>query len=228
MRGLQPAMAIGEEQFRVAVNLPELTQGAEGGVRQRDEAIPVAFGIANMHPLARRIDVADLQCQPFAQAQAQTVEGKIEHPIAQRARGGKKLLGLVDRDNVGQPLDLGRFDQMGHDPGFVQDVGGVELQAIQIKFDCAPGVGLDQVAEIVGQLGFGEVVDLVGEVSAQAPDGAGISLDGLGLQPLELEVLEMRLVLPVKVFGGACCRHCRHAGLSSRNIAQSNPSATRG
>ncbi|MDP2829920.1 MAG: hypothetical protein Q8O37_15110 [Sulfuricellaceae bacterium] len=80
-------------------------------------------------------------------------------------------------------------------------MGGVELQAIQVKFDRAPGVALDQVAEIVGQLGFGEVVDLVGEVSAQAPDGAGVGVDGLGLQPLELEVLEMGLVLPVEVLG---------------------------
>ncbi len=42
-------------------------------------------------------------------------------------------------------------------------------------------------------------VDLVIEVPADAPDGARVGLDGLGLQPLELEVLEMRLVLPVKV-----------------------------
>jgi hypothetical protein len=29
MRGLQAALAIGEEQFGVAVNLPELAQGGE-------------------------------------------------------------------------------------------------------------------------------------------------------------------------------------------------------
>jgi hypothetical protein len=39
-------------------------------------------------------------------------------------------------------------------------------------------------------LGFGEIVDLVGKIAAQAPDGTGIGVDGLGLQPLELEVLE--------------------------------------
>lgn len=202
MHGLQTPMAIGEEQFGVAMNLPEAPQGGESGFWQGNEAIPVAFGIANVHPLASRIDVADLQRQPFAQAQAQTVQGEIEHPIAQRAGRSKEALGFVDRDNVGQPLCLGRLDQMGHHPGLAQDVGGVKLEAIQVQLDGAPGVGLDQVAEVIGQLGFGEVVDLVGKIPAQAPDGAGIGVDGLGLQPLELEVLEVGLVLPIKVLGG--------------------------
>jgi hypothetical protein len=48
---------------------------------------------------------------------------------------------------------------------------------------------------------------------------AGIRINGLGLQTLELEVLEMRLVLPSKVLDGLCL----HAGLSSRNIAESFP-----
>jgi hypothetical protein len=113
MRSLQPAMAIGEEQLRVAMHLPEAPQGAERGVRQGNETIPVALGVAYVHPMALRIDVADLQRQSFAQAQAQTVQREIQHPVAQRAGRGKQALGFLDRDNVGQPLCLGRFDQMG-------------------------------------------------------------------------------------------------------------------
>ena len=60
---------------------------------------------------------------------------------------------------------------------------------------------------------------MIGKIRADAPYGAGVCLYGLRLQPLELEVLEMRLVLPVKVIGGVV----RHAGLSSRNIAESSP-----
>ena len=108
---------------------------------------------------------------------------------------------------------------MGHDPGLVQHVDGVELEAVQIELDCAPGVAGDEVAEVVGQLGFGQVVDAVREILTHAPDGAGIGIDGLGLQPLELEVLEMGLVLPVEVRAAARL----HAGLSSRNTAQSTP-----
>lgn len=88
---------------------------------------------------------------------------------------------------------------------------GVELEAVEVEFDGAPRVRTDQVAEILGELRFGEIVDLLGEIPAQAPDGAGVSVDGLGLQPLEFEVLEMQLVLPVKVAG----RSVRH-GVQSK------------
>ena len=57
----------------------------------------------------------------------------------------------------------------------------------------------NQFAEVVGQLRFGQAVDLVIEAFADAPDGARIGVDGLGLQALELEVLVMGLVLLVKV-----------------------------
>ncbi len=52
---------------------------------------------------------------------------------------------------IGVFLALGqhRVDQAG------ALVGGVELQAVEIKFDRAPGVRPDQVAEILGELRFG-------------------------------------------------------------------------
>ena len=68
MGGLQAALAIGEEQFRVAVELPELAQGGERRRGQRYQPIAVAFGIADVHPLALGINVAHRERQPFAQA----------------------------------------------------------------------------------------------------------------------------------------------------------------
>jgi hypothetical protein len=75
----------------------------------------------------------------------------------------------------------------------------------------------DQVTEVVGQLRGRQVVDLVVEVVAHAPDGAGIGVDGLGLQALEFEVLEVGLVLLIKISRGAGF----HAAVSSRNVAES-------
>jgi hypothetical protein len=69
--------------------LPEAAQELWVAVRQRHQAILVALGIADMHPRARRIDVADRQPQPFAQAQSQTVEGEEEHPVTEHLRGGE-------------------------------------------------------------------------------------------------------------------------------------------
>ena len=76
---------------------------------------------------------------------------------------------------------------------------GEELEAVQVELDCAPGVRCNQFAEVVGQLRFGQAVDLVIETQTDAPDGARIGVDGLRLQTLEFEVLEMGLVLLVKV-----------------------------
>lgn len=223
MRRLQTTVAIGKEQFGVTVQLPELPQGSQRRRRQGHEAVPVAFGVAYLYAHPGGIDVADFQGQPFAQAQPQAVEGEIEHPVAQGARRQKQALRFVDRNDVGQALRLGRLDQVRHHPGLLQDMGGVELQAVEIELDRAPRVCPDQVAEVLGELRLGEVVDLLGKVLTQPPDSTGVGVDGLGLQPLEFEMLEMGLVLPVEVPG----QSVRHAGLSSRNIAESLPSTAR-
>jgi hypothetical protein len=73
LRRLQAAMAIGKEQFRVAMQLPELAQGGQRRCRQGHEAIPVALGVADLDAHPGGIDVADFEGQPFAQAQPQAV-----------------------------------------------------------------------------------------------------------------------------------------------------------
>ena len=213
----QSALPVGEKQDRIAVGGPEAAQQRVRGGRQRHEAIPVAFGVAHMHAVAHGVDVADLQAQPFAQPQAQAVEGEVEHPIAEHAGGSQQTLHFGHRDDVRQALALGRLDDAGRPPGFLQDVLGVELQAIQVELDGAPGVGAEEFGEVVGQLRFAQGVDAVIEVRADAADGARVGFDGLGLQALELEMLEMGLVLPVKSGGG----WLRHAGVSSRLVAKS-------
>jgi hypothetical protein len=102
---------------------------------------------------------------------------------------------------------LGGLIRPGATQGFFRTCCVVELQAVQVELDRGPGVRGHQIGEVVGQLRLGQIVDLVVEVVADAANGARVGLDGLGLQPLELEVLEMRLVLPVKV-GGAMLSSC--------------------
>ena len=68
---------------------PEAAQKLVRRLRQGNEAIPVALGVADVHVPACRIDIPDLQAQPFAKAQPQTIEGEVEHPVADHARGGE-------------------------------------------------------------------------------------------------------------------------------------------
>jgi hypothetical protein len=73
-------------------------------------------------------------------------------------------------------------------------MGVEELQSVQVQFDRAPRVGGQQIGEIVGQR-----IDPVLEIVAGPAEGAGISLDGLRLQALELDMLEVGLVKAVEV-----------------------------
>jgi hypothetical protein len=217
---LEAGAAVGEEQFGVAVRLPETAQHRERGLRQRHQAVAVALGVAHLHAHALGVDIGHRERKALAQPQAETVEGEVEHPIAQHPGGQKQPLRLIDRDDVGQALRLGRLDQVGHCPRLLEHMRGEELQAVEVELDRAPRVGADEVAEILGELRLGERLDAVVEIRAQAPDSAGVGVDGLGLQPLQLQMLEMAVVLPGKVRWKAR----RHAGRSSRSRAESAPS----
>ena len=61
-------------------------------------------------PARARIDVADLQAQPFTKPQAQAVEGEEEHLVAEDVGGGEDPPGQVVGDDVGQALRLRRLD----------------------------------------------------------------------------------------------------------------------
>ena len=56
------------------------------------------------------------------------------------------------------------------------------------------------------------------EILAHAPDGSAVGVDGLGLQALELEVLEVGLVALIKIGAGA---GGLHVDASSRDVAKS-------
>ena len=137
---LDATLPAGEQQYRVAVQLPEAAQHLMGGIGQGDQAIAVAFGVADVDAPARGINISYLQAQAFAEAQAHAVEDEEEHPVAEDAGGFEDALDLAHADDVGQALDFGRLDQPRRCPGFAQDVLVVELEAVQVELDGAPGV----------------------------------------------------------------------------------------
>ena len=67
-RRFHATLATGEQQHGVAMHGREAAQEIMRRLRQRNEAIPVAFGVADVHASACRIDIAELQPQPFAEA----------------------------------------------------------------------------------------------------------------------------------------------------------------
>ena len=181
------------------MDLPEAAQQLMGRVRQRDEAIPVALGVADVHACACRIDIAHLQSQPFAQAQSQAVEREEEHPVTHHAGGGKQPPGLGDGDDVGQPLALRGLDQAGRYPRLAQHMGVVELQPIQVELDRTPRVRRHQFGEVVRQLLLGELVDVAIEPHPDPPNRTRVRFDRLRLQPLELQMLQVQRVAALEI-----------------------------
>jgi hypothetical protein len=192
-------MAIRKQQHRVTMNLPEAAQQGQRGRRQGHQAILVALGIADMHALTFGVDIAHLQAQALAEAQTQAVDGEKENPVTEHMGGQEKLLSLFHANNIRQALDLGRLDQIGGYPGFAQHMGIIELEAVQIELDRAPGMRCQQIGKIIGQLRFGQVIDLFIEILTDTPNGTGVSLYRLGLEPFELKVFKMGLIIALEI-----------------------------
>jgi hypothetical protein len=88
---------------------------------------------------------------------------------------------------------------VGRCPGFAQHMGIIELEAVQIEFDAAPGVRRQQIGEIIGQLLFAQIVNPIIEIRADAANGTGVSLYRLGLEPFEFKVFEMGLIILLEI-----------------------------
>ncbi|WP_431065865.1 hypothetical protein [Methylotuvimicrobium sp.] len=81
-------------------------------------------------------------------------------------------------------------------PWFAQYLLILELEPVEIEFHGAPGVDCQQIGKILEQLSFEEVINLLIEIRADAPNSTGISLDRrLRLKPLEFQVFEMSLIV---------------------------------
>lgn len=56
-----------------------------------------------------------------------------------------------------------------------------------------------QIREIIGQLRFGQIVDVFIEILANAANGRGVSLYRLRLESFELKVFEMGLIVSLEM-----------------------------
>ena len=138
MSAVKTTFAVREQQLRMAVNGPKLTQSVQRHLRKWHQTIFVTLGISDMNTLAIGVDIGNGQTQTLAKTQAQAVEGEKEDLVAENACGFHDQFGLSYRDDVGKPLSLGRFDQIDVDPGFSEYMLVKELEPIQIELDRTP------------------------------------------------------------------------------------------
>jgi hypothetical protein len=68
--------------------------------------------------------------------------------------------------------------------GLIEYIGIEEFKAVQIEFNATPGMRFQQKAEIIGQLGIRQVVNLMVEIRIDTPHGTGIGLNRFGMMSL--------------------------------------------
>ena len=141
----------GKEQDRMTVRFPLLSQEQQRALGQRDVAVLIAFAGADVQERALRIDIADLQAQAFAQAQAAGVNGDETDPMIQ---GGNSA---EDAAHFGAGEHDGQFE-LGISPSQFQFVGPSAVEGLFPKeFDGADGLS----AGLAGDLLVGLQVDAI-------------------------------------------------------------------
>ena len=102
-----------------------------------------------------RIPIAHFKIPPFAKAPAQAVDGEIADSVTARQSRPEEPFGFIDGDDIRQALRLWRLDQVEVLPGLVQHGGVVELKAVPIELDGAPGGRVQPIGAVIGHLLFG-------------------------------------------------------------------------
>ena len=119
----------GEEPDGMAMRDPVLAEGLQRARRQGDVAVlgPLAAMDVDHHP--RAVDVADLEVQPFAEPEAQRVDGPEIGAVVGRADGGDEPTDLVDGEDVGECLLPADAESLEGGPVAGRGVGVEELDA---------------------------------------------------------------------------------------------------
>jgi len=142
----------------------------QGFLRHRYQSVLVTLGVADMNPHMGGINITNGEFDTLSKAQPHAVGSKEKDPVAQPVGCATQSVELLNRQDVGDPGSLRRFDQGDLFPGFVQYPGVKELQAIEIEFDGTPRMVIQQVMEILKQLLGSEIVDPAIEIVTDTPD----------------------------------------------------------
>lgn len=134
--GALAAVALGrEEQLRMAMSLPLLTQELKRALRHRNITIPIALAGAAVQQHALGINIAHLQAQSFPQAQAAGINGAQADAMIQGADAGEDAADFAGGKHDRQfelRIGAGQFQFVG--PGALE-------RFFPEQFDGADGLG---------------------------------------------------------------------------------------
>jgi len=159
-RGARPASTVplgGEEEGRMAVRFPLLSQELQRALGQRDVTIRIALAGADVQEHALGIDIANLEAQPFPQAQATGVNGAEANAMIQGGDGGQNAAHLGGGEHDGEfKLGIGASQFQFMRPGPVE-------RFLPEQFDGADGLGAGLAGDLFDGLEMNAILaDVLG------------------------------------------------------------------
>ncbi len=187
------AVAFGrEDKTGIAMRAPELAEQFEGALGQRHVAVTVAFATPDVQEHALRVDVADLQLEGFAQAQAAGIDGDEGDAVVQGFDLGQDPADFGSRENDRQfELGSGACQFQFRRPTALEGLLPEELDGAQslggaLAGEAALALQVDEVlAEVLGAELVGGAVEVLGELAQAGP----VALLAAGLEGQQGQVI---------------------------------------
>ena len=182
----------GEEQRGMPMRFPLFPQALQGALGQRHIAVLIALATADVQEHAFGINVADLEAQPFAQAQATGVNEQQADMLIRRGHRGEHTADFGSREHHRQ-FELGvgpdQFQFVGPDAFegfFPEELEGANDLGAGLAGDPLVRFEMDAIlAELLGGDQFGRL----GVMLTELTDAGQISSSGTGAQRQEREVI---------------------------------------
>jgi hypothetical protein len=182
----------GKEQGWMAMSFPLLAQEQQRALGQRDVTVLIALAGTDVQEHALRINVADLQAQPFAQAQTAGIYGAQTDAVIQGRDAGENAAHFASREHD-------REFELGVGPSQFQFVGPEPFEGfLPEQFDGADGLSAGLAGDLFVGLQMNAILadlfsrDQLGGFSvelAELSDTGVVSLFSAGADGQQLEVI---------------------------------------
>lgn len=158
----------------------------------------LAVAVADVHTEELAVNVADLQIQIFIKPQSQALHHQEEHPVTQTPHTIDQLLHLLARGDIRERLNLRWLDDLDPIQWTTQHMPVDEHHAPEIHLDAAPGVVLQQSAEVALEFVDAQIIGAAIKVTSDTAYSPRRTVDCLtpfalkseGLQLLCVELIE--------------------------------------
>lgn len=167
-----------KEPEGVAVALPIVAQVFEGALRQRHEAVFVAFAMSDVKHQARAIDIGNLKPYALLESQTAGVDGGQTDAVARQTDGAENLSDFLLTEDDGKFLLGFRAHEIENRPLAIESKLEEELDGAKGDGDsrARPFLDIDDVEKVVSEFIFRDQVWGFVKVLGELPDSANVGL----------------------------------------------------